>query len=159
MNERIEFAKNDFLRAKGGLLRALSTTPDDRLNWSPSSTARTPLQLAVHAADAIGLLHDSLDGKVYNGPGPEEADRGFREHERTFTDRDEALSFLECRSDGFLGWLDALDPEKLSSMVDMPFIGTVPVEIAITFPAFHTRWHHAQIDYVQTSYGDLDWHL
>src|SRR5437764_87327 len=31
-------------------LRNFSFVPDDRLNWTPISTARTPLQVAAHAA-------------------------------------------------------------------------------------------------------------
>lgn len=159
MRDTIEKAKAEFLQAKGGLAKALSTTPDDRLEWSPSSTARSPLHLAVHAAEAIGHIHAALDGRAFPFSDSEAADRAFREHERAFTDRDEVVRLLDSRADAFVAWLDALDPETLGSMVRMPFGGSAPVEIAITFPALHTRWHHAQIDYVQTAYGDLDWRL
>jgi len=160
MNDRIETAKNEFLQAKNGLLHALSTTPDERLNWSPSPTARSPLHQAVHAAQSIGHIHGFLTGRTFDVPTPEEADRGFREWERTFTRRDEVVSLLESKADAFVAWLDDLDPEQLGTMVTTPFgMGQVPTAIAISFPAMHTRWHHAQIDYIQTVYGDLDWHM
>lgn len=160
MNDRIQNAKAEFLQAKGGLLHALSTTADDRLDWSPSPTARSPLHQVVHAARSIGNIHGFLDGRPFDVPTPEEADRGFREFERTITRRDEAVSLLESYADAFVAWLDALAPERLGAMVTTPFgMGEVPTELAITFPALHTRWHHAQIDYIQTVYGDLDWHM
>jgi hypothetical protein len=31
--------------------------------------------------------------------------------------------------------------------------------MAITFPADHMRGHTAQIDYLQTIWGDHDWHM
>jgi hypothetical protein len=42
------------------LLRNLAKTPDDRLNWSPSPTARTPLHLVAHCAFSLGFIHTIL---------------------------------------------------------------------------------------------------
>lgn len=160
MNDPIQSAKGDFLQAKAGLLHALSTTPDERLNWSPSPTARSPLHQVVHAAESIRNIHGFLDGRTFDVPTPEEADQGFREFERSFSRRDEAVGLFESRADAFVAWLDALGAERLGSLVTTPFgMGAVPTEVAITFPALHTRWHQAQIDYIQTIYGDLDWHM
>ncbi|RYG45471.1 DinB family protein [bacterium] len=159
MKEQIENAKNDFLRAKGGLLHSLATTPDDRLTWSPSPTARSPLQLAVHAAEGIDFLRSVFDGQTFDVP-PVEADLGFRDHERTFTTRQEAIDLIEGRSASYLVWLDGLDAEEFASSPVMPFgMGPVPMALAITFPAFHIHRHLSQLDYVQTVYGDLDWHF
>ena len=44
MNEVIEEAKAEYLQAKERLIKALATTPDDRINWSPSPTSRTPIR-------------------------------------------------------------------------------------------------------------------
>lgn len=160
MKDPIQSARAEFLQAKGGLLHALSNTPDDRLNWSPSPTARSPLHQVVHAARSIGNIHGFLDGKPFTVPTPAEADRGFREFENGITRREEAISLLESHADAFIAFLDALEPERLGTMVTTPFgMGDVPTETAITFPAMHTRWHHAQIDYIQTIYGDQDWHM
>lgn len=158
--DRIESARNEFLQAKSGLLRALSNTPDERLNWSPSPTARSPLHQVAHAAQSIANIHGFLDGRTFDVPTPEEADRGFREWEGAFTRRDEVVNLLETNAAAFVAWLDGLDPERCGSLVTTPFgMGSVPIEIAISFPALHTRWHHAQLDYIQTVYGDVDWHM
>lgn len=160
MKDPIQSAKAEFLQAKAGLFHALSTTPDDRLTWSPSPTARSPLHQVVHAAQSVGNIHGFLDGRPFTVPTPEEADRGFREFERDFTRREEAVDLFERNAAAFVAFLDALEPERLGAMVTTPFgMGDVPTELAITFPAIHTRWHQAQIDYIQTIYGDLDWHM
>ena len=33
------------------------------------------------------------------------------------------------------------------------------MSVGITFPAYHTHGHVAQMDYIQTIYGDQDWHM
>jgi len=158
--EAIERAKAEFLRAKQGLARALATTPDDRLNWSPSPTARTPVELVGHAAGAIRSLHETLDGRTPQFGGPAEADRYFREIDKHFTSREQVLGMLEENSAAYIAWLDALTPERLNSMVELPFgFGQIPVAIGITLVPGHTNGHTAQLEYIQTIYGDRDWHV
>lgn len=160
MKERIEQVKADFLQAKGGILHALAHTPDDRLTWSPSPSARSPLHQVVHAAQSIGHMHGFLDGRPFEVPNTAEADRGFREFEQSIKDRQSAIDLLERSSAAFVAWLDGLDEARFNRSVPTPFgMGEVPVHIGIGFPAMHTRWHHAQIEYIQTIYGDQDWHL
>lgn len=159
MNETIARARVDFLQSKDDLVHALATTPDERLNWSPSPTSRTPIQQVAHAACAIGHLADTLDGRPFDVATMEEADRRFRAWEGTFRTREEVLALLEREACAFVRWLDALAPERLGTAVEMPFgVGSAPLSLAITLPAAHTRWHLAQLEYIQTIYGDRDWH-
>ncbi len=62
MEDVISKTKADFVRAKEDLARAFATTPEDRINWSPSPTARTPVQIVAHAAEAIRNIHNFLNG-------------------------------------------------------------------------------------------------
>lgn len=156
----VKSAKADFLEAKGQLSRSLETTCDERLNWSPSVTSRTPLAVFAHAADSVKHIHGTLDGRTFPVPTTAEAERGFREFERAFTTREQVLSLLEENGAAYLAWLDTLTSERLASHVTMPYnLGKVPMTIALTFVGMHTRWHAAQIDYIQTVYGDHDWHI
>jgi len=156
----IDTNRVEFTGARDVMAHALATTPDDRINWSPSPTARTPVQQVAHAAAAVAHLTATLDGRRFAVPTPAEADLGFRAWERQFTTREEVLSLLARNGDAFLAWLDALTPDRLESSVALPFdLGRVPVRVGIAFPALHTRVHAAQIDYIQTIYGDHDWHL
>ena len=155
----IERARADFLRAKELLCRAFSTTPDERINWSPSATARTPLQQVAHTAWALGSIHEILNGRTFQANSTAEADTSFREWERQFTTREAVLQLLERNSAQYVGWLDALTPEALTATVELPFgSGFAPLTAALAFAPNHTQWHAAQINYMQTIYGDLDWH-
>jgi len=158
--ETAEAAKANFLRAKGQLCHALANTPDDRLNWSPSPTARTPLHQVVHAAEAIGNIHGMIAGGIFPVTTTAEADAGFRAQERRFTTREEALALLDAKSDAYVAFLDGMTDKQLDGLMTAPFgLGQVPVRIALSFPVEHTVWHVAQLDYIQTVYGDHDWHM
>ncbi len=160
MHNPIHQAKTDFLRAKERLARVLANTADDKLNWSPSSTARTPLHQAAHAADALRNIHNFLDGRPFEVGSPAEADKGFRQWERQFSTREAVVDLLETNSAAYLSWLDTLSPNRLDSMIELPFgLGPAPLRVALTFPPAHTNDHAAQIEYIQTCYGDQDWHL
>lgn len=160
MQDVIEQAKDDFVRAKNSLAHALATTPDDRLNWSPSPSARTPIQVVAHAAIAIKNLNNTLDGRPFKAESIPAADAGFREEERQYTTREQATELLEKHSTAYLVWLDTLTPERLDSIVELPFdLGQAPLKACLTFPPMHTQVHASQIQYIQTIYGDHDWHL
>jgi len=156
----IDQAKADYLRTKELLAHALATTPDDRLNWAPSATARTPIQLVAHSASAVKAIHSMLAGNTVEFGNPVEADRGFREWERRFDTREQVLRLLEESSAAYIAWLDTLTPDHLQDTATLPFgLGTAPVAIGLTFAPNHLLVHKAQIDYIQTIYGDHDWHM
>lgn len=156
----VNVAKQAFLGEAERLAFGLSTTPDERLNWSPSTTARTPLAIVAHAAFVVDCIRRTLDGDMFSIPTTAETDRSFREFERDFTTREHALELLEQNSAAYAAWLEALPPSRLNDIVKMPFsLGEVPMHLAVTLPAQHTRWHAAQLDYLQTIYGDHDWYV
>jgi len=151
-------AKAEFTRAKERIARALSTTPDDKINWSPGPCARTPLQQVAHGAMAICGIQGMLVGKPFPYADIVEADAAWRAAEKEFTTREQVLGLLEQSSAEYLAWLDTLTAEQLASTLQLPF-GSFPMAAAITFAADHLRNHAAQIDYIQTVYGDQSWHM
>jgi hypothetical protein len=151
-------ARAGFLRSKDSLRQALTATPDDRLNWSPAPTARTPIQQVAHSAQSIRCIHDFLDGRPFPITNTKEADAFFRESESKFTTREQVLAHLEEASAAYVAWLDALTPERLAAMAELPFgMGQMPVAAGLGIPSDHTDWHRAQLEYMQTIYGDRDW--
>ena len=140
------------------LKRILEKTPDDRLLWSPAPTARTPLAEVAHAANSIHHLHAAMMGTRYETPTMAEADAEFLAMEAGFTKRQEALALLDKNSKALLDWLDQLSDDSLSFTVPLPFgMGEAPLGFMLIFPALHTNDHAAQMDYIQTCYGDRKW--
>jgi len=157
--ETIERAKAEFLRVKEMMIQALAATPDDRINWLPAPTARTPIQQVAHAAAAVKNVHEILNSRPFQITNTAEADKSFREWEKQFTTRESVLQMFEENCAEYSAWLDALTPEALNATVELPFgSGFAPVSAALSFAPNHTTWHTAQIHYMQTIYGDLDWH-
>jgi len=156
--ETINQAKGELNRAKDRLAKDLTTTPDDKLNWSPSSTARTPIQLVAHSAMSISGMQSWFSGTPFKWASIEEADKEWREMEKAYTTRKEVADLLEENTANYCKWLDSLTAEKLASDFTTPF-GIFPMAMAITFVADHLRNHAGQLEYVQTIYGDLDWHM
>ena len=158
MQDVINQAKAEFTRAKDRVAHALATTPDDKINWSPSATARTPVQIVAHAAFGTSGIHGMFEGKAFPFSGPQEMDSASRTMEKEYTSREQASAYLDKTSNDYLAWLDGLSAEQIASNWDSPF-GTFPMAAAITFPADHLRGHGAQLEYIQTIYGDHDWHM
>lgn len=159
MQEIIDAAKAEFLRAKERITHNLATTPDDRINWSPTPTARTPVQQVAHAAMATTGIQGLLMGKPFPYASLADLDPALRLAEKEFTTREQALSLLEQTSAEYLQWLDTMTPEQMASTVHLPSRPSFPMAVGITLPADHMRSHCAQIDYIQTIYGDRDWHM
>jgi hypothetical protein len=160
MNPTIETAKSQFMQSKEALRSSLERVPEERLDWSPSATSRTPVQQVAHAAYAIGSLHDQLRGNPFPITESEQADREFRDWEHHFSTKDAALDLLEANSAEYVAWLDTLAEHELDRMVVLPFgLGEAPLGSALNFATDHTRFHIAQMNYIQTIYGDRNWYL
>lgn len=159
MEDIISQTKAQFVRTKERMAHALATTPNDKLQWSPSATARTPLQQVAHGAMSISGIQGMLVGKPFPYADTAEYDTVLRVAEKEFATREQVLGLLEQTSSEYLAWLDTLTPEQFASTVHPPFGSPVPMAIGITFPVYHLSSHIAQMDYIQTIYGDHDWHM
>ena len=151
-------AKAEFTRAKDRLAKDLATTPDDKINWSPSSTSRTPIECVVHAAMGTRGIMGMFQGQPFPFSSMAELDAFSREKEKEYKTREQAISVLEETSTEYCDWLDSLTPDQINSKWESP-MGSFPMAAAITFPADHLRCHAGQIEYIQTIYGDRDWHM
>lgn len=155
-----ESAKNDFLLATSWLRSLLESTVPDRLNWSPAPTARTPIQVAAHAAMAIESMLGNLTGNPMSISTPREAEEWFRKQEAQFATVEAVHALLERNTSKYFSWLDDQLGADLDRMIRLPFgMGEIPLRMGIAFMPRHVDWHTAQIAYIQTAYGDLDTRL
>ncbi len=158
--EFLSKSRIEFEQALGNFLRAFENTPDDRLNWSPSATARTPIHLAAHIGLTIESMLGNARGDTFAVPTPAEAEAYFREFEQPFQSRQEVLDLIEKSRTNYLNWLASVNEDDLDTLVGLPFgFPNVPRSVAINFMPQHVAWHTAQLHYIQTIYGDQDWHL
>jgi hypothetical protein len=158
MEEAVCEAKTEFKRSIQQAQRVLATTPDDRVNWSPSPTCRTPVHLVAHCAMVIDPITEALNNREIKFDNIAEMEKHNRFMEKEFTTREKAADFLTEKSNKYLSWMESLTDSDLKSTVTTPF-GPMPLSVAITLLAGHTRGHAAQAEYIQTIYGDHDWHM
>lgn len=159
MNDTVAAAKAEFDRAKGRVLSAFSHIPEDKINWSPSPTSRTPLELLAHCGIGTeGLGGWIAGGMSFDGFDPDAIEAQMREQESQVKTKEEALALLEKGCAFYSGWLDTLTDKQIAASFQTP-MGERKMADVITFPADHLRSHAAQLDYIQTIHGDRKWHM
>jgi hypothetical protein len=151
-------AKEATVKAKTGLLAMFEAVPEDRLNWSPSPTARTPLWLVAHCGAANHAFDTILRGEPLQLPqDPKEQAAMIRAGGQDVTTRAEAIRSVEDSTAAILQALDAVTDEQAQSVPDSP-LGAIPYTFWMTVPSTHIEYHRCQLAYVQTIWGDVQDH-
>jgi hypothetical protein len=138
------------------LERTVKAVPEDRLNWKPLDNGRTVLDALGDAAQAPTMCTAMLRGTFQYGA------ELFQQlaQERAAWTRDDALKYLESSTQQMLEEVQKLSDEKLDEPLTLPMGGgmTLPVGawLMMAYRSFISRT--AQINYIQTLYGDFDRH-
>lgn len=159
ISEMVAQAKQATLRAKSLLLKTFEYVPEDRLNWSPSADAKTPVQIVAHCAVSNTAFAGILRGEGPQLPSdPAEAIAFIRNGGSDVTSRKVAIQMIEDSVDEVLNALDYVSPDRMDSIIDTPF-GPLPYTLFITLSGEHMTGHMCQIAYIQTIWGDLQDHM
>ncbi len=138
------------------LERTTRAVPDDKLEWKPLDNGRTVLDLLQDAAQAPALCTGMLRGSLQYGP------ELFQQlaRERASWTREDALHHLEKNMRQFVEAVEQFPDEKLDEPLSLPMGGgmTMPwgAWMLMAYRSFSAR--AAQINYIQTLYGDFDRH-
>lgn len=158
MQEVIGQAKQNIVRGKERLLKTFSFVPDDKLAWSPTPTSKSALRIVAH----IGISNEGMAG-IVRGEKPPFSD--MRElfamidaEELKIASRAAAVQLVEEGTNQALAALDSLTPEQLGGMAGLPG-AEMPMAQFIMVIGMHMLNHAAQIDYLQTTWGDLENHF
>jgi hypothetical protein len=156
MSEVTEQIKSEYKRVEKKLISLLNSTPADKLEWSPSPSARSVIALAAHSAMGTTALTGLLKGEPMRFNSTAELDAFLREAEKQFTNLDVVLGMIKQSGEEYFAFLDTLDADTINAIVTTP-MGAMPMSVAATFPYEHMNSHVAQIEYVQTIWGDHVW--
>jgi DinB superfamily len=137
--------------ARERFVYGLSKVPDDRLNWSPAETAKTPLQIA--GALAAGILSFFVPIIATKTLPSMEGGRGALP-----TSREEVNAALTNAFDALNAAIDGTKAEDLSHPIPTPGMpgGTLTLAGWIGMALAVCSYFQGQLNYVQTAYGDLD---
>ena len=152
--EIVEQAKAHTQRNSAQLLHTFSFVPEDKLTWSPATGAKTALGIVAHC----GLVNPAFAMLIRNEmpsemPAPEQMMAMMAEREKAITSREQAIQHIETSTAEVLAALDQLTHEDLALSPNSPF-GAMPMMFWMFLPGNHMLMHAAQIDYLQTIWGD-----
>jgi hypothetical protein len=158
LEELITSAKRSTKANLRHLLHTFSFVPEDKVNWSPSTTAKSALRIVAHCAVSNGAFAAIIDGEPMTAETFPEIKAKLNEEEKKLATKEAAIDALNGSYTVVISALDRMTPEKAASYVVTPFL-KAPMPFFMNLPGMHMGNHAAQIAYLQTCWGDLDPHF
>lgn len=157
MESFVQTCKNAATEGMEMFLRNFSYVPDDKLNWSPTPTAKSALRVAAHTALYAGRFARMIRERAV----PVVTDLAAWEaqvasEELMITTREEVERVFRAGTDEVLSALDTVTPEDLESTLDSGQGWSMPMRFVVALPGWHATLHTGQIDFIQTCYGDQE---
>lgn len=158
MSDTLAAARGYVESTAARLLKTLGEVPDDKLNWQPSPTSKSALRIAAHAAVSLKFLSGVVRGEAHFPASMAEAEAAGGDAEAAITSREALAAALADSTADAVAAIGALSPEQLQEDVVTPFM-TAPLAFFVNLLGRHTDNHAAQIDYLQTVWGDHVFHI
>ncbi len=146
---------------KNELERTFAAVPDDKLTWKPAEGARTALDAFGQGAQGlqmtVGLIQSRGEGMANMDM---RAMMSQMAQERATWSRQDAMTHMETGWSQFKAAVEPLTDEELGAPITMPFGGgtTAPMAFWIMTAYRNLVSRFAQINYIQTLYGDSQPH-
>lgn len=140
------------------LAKTVQSVPEDKLQWKPLDNGRAILDLLGEVAQTVGFATQVASSRGETKPNMEM----FRSwaQERADWTREFALEQLESNTQNLLAAIEELSEDELAQDVTMPMHGGITLPLAawimMAYRTLVSRF--AQINYIQTLYGDFDFH-
>lgn len=139
-------------------LRTFSHVPDDKLDWAPTPTAKSAMQIAAHTAVHAGSFAKMIRARRL--PSEDEIP-DFLEQisagEKALIGRAEVESLFRNNTEEVVAALDTVTPEAIElTLYVSPLDLHLPMTFLMNLPGRHALAHTAQIDYLQTCWGDQE---
>ncbi|MFN7171791.1 MAG: DinB family protein [Fimbriimonadaceae bacterium] len=141
-----ELCRNQMRYAHQRMRATFLAVPEDKVDWSPTPTAKSALHIVSHCVDANTQIARALMG----GPGPQNSNWEFK-----LSSKEEALRELDRSVAEFDRALEIMSPELYASSAETP-VGAAPLHEIMHFMGFHLAEHAGQIDYLQTCWDDQE---
>lgn len=138
--------------------KTLSFVPQDKLNWKPSPTSRSALEVGAHIAVVIASMAPLYENRQSEPISIQDLFKHLTAEEAKYTSLDSVLALLHSGSARMIKALESIPASELESgTIKTPF-GERPLKRFIFVPESHTYEHAAQIDFLQTIWGDNEFH-
>jgi hypothetical protein len=145
MAEQMKATCEDFVND----LKALS---NDDLQFSPDPAARTPFDISYEVA----LINRRL-AKRMSGGTPDPLPQGWIKAPDGYTDKDKAIEDVEAACADLLAAWENTPDDELLRVIPLASGETNPFDLMF-LGVYHTGYHDAQLNYIQTALGDSKMH-
>jgi len=146
---------------KNELERTFAAVPDDKLSWKPAEGARSALDAFSQAAQGVQMTAGMAGAgqKGMEGVNIREMLSQMAQ-ERAGWSRGDALTHMETAWSALKAAIEPLTDEQLAMPITMPMGGgtTAPLAFWVMMTYRNLVSRFAQINYIQTLYGDTDPH-
>lgn len=146
---------------KNELERTFAAVPDDKISWKPAEGARSALDAFGQAAQGLSFGATMIEMRSQGFEGVDvRAMMGQMAQERAAWSRQEAMTHMELNYSKFKAALEPLTDDELNAPLTMPMGGgtTAPISFWIMTTYRNLVARFAQINYIQTLYGDTQPH-
>ena len=120
--------------------------PDDKMNWKPAPTSKSPLEIVEHMTGTLNTMTSGLKGE------PEK-------NLQTATTKAEAKALINQMITDHVSYIKTLSDEQLAGTTTYEKLGEFPTIMAAGLPVIECINHHGQFTYVETLLGDDESHL
>jgi hypothetical protein len=160
MESLVASSKDSAVRGMEAFLKTFSFVPDDKLDWKATPTAKSAIRIAAHTALYAGRFARMInERKLPPSDNLQEWLAKVSAEEETVTNRNEMEVIFRKNTDQVLVALGTLTPEDVGLILDTGLGWTVPMTFLMNLPGIHALAHSAQIDYLQTCWGDQEVHF
>lgn len=142
--------------AAADLFRSARTMPQDKLEWKPAETSRSPLELVQEIVQTTGWTTIILNNRGLPDLG-EDPESDARDERKAWATLDACETELNNRTPALFEAIQNFPVDQLKETVDLPW-GTMSWLQVIDYAYWNIRYHDGQIQYVQTMYGDTEMH-
>ena len=146
-------------RAVTDLFRSAKAMPEDRLNAKSAESCRSPLELLQECAQSLKWAPMLLksDGPPNFDPEAFEKARQERAQWTTIDACEEAARKILAET---LDYIENYPESDLDRMIALPFMPDLKLSVAeiLASPYWNLTYHLGQINFIQTTYGDMEMH-
>jgi hypothetical protein len=145
-------------QGRANITNTYSAVPEDKLTWRPLDNGRSALDLFGEAGQTCAMIARLVESRGEDKP-TRESFQAMREERANWT-HEQALAAMESGADALFAVLNNVTDEELAQPVTMTIGGGMTMPLAgwamMAYRTFISRF--AQINYIQTLYGDFDSH-
>lgn len=151
----IESSKASAIQGMEMFLRNFSHVPDDKLQWTPTPTAKSAIRIAAHTALYAARFAAMIRDRRL--PAPDNLTEWLAQRnaeEEAVTSREDIERLFRQGTAEVLSALDSLSPEEVEMTLDSGQGWSMPMKFLMDLPGWHATLHIGQIDFLQTCWDD-----